>query len=331
MSNIWTMVIASLLGLLGAPVLLSYVAEALRRAPAAPTRLSWAPDIPIRYVKVNGIDVRYVEVGIGPRLVLLHTIRTQLDIFQKVIPELSKHFKIYALDYPGHGFSDIPAVEYSPEFFTNIVAGFLERLEIKDAIVAGESIGGSIPLRLAARHDPRVKQVIAINPYDYDAGRGVKRSSAIANLLFSLNNAPILGPTFWRLRQYPIFKNIMEGGVVHKDALPPALLREMYEVGNRPHHYRALMSLVRHWAGWERGRADYARIAVPVLLVYGEYDWSRPDERETNQRVIPGAKMTIVGDAGHFLSLDAPEAIVEIIRNFTLAKRENRKSSGVGP
>jgi pimeloyl-ACP methyl ester carboxylesterase len=317
MSTDWTMVIGSVLTLFAAPVLVSYLVEALRATPAVPPRLSWAPEIPIRYVKVDGINLRYVDVGNGPPLVLLHTIRTQLDMFQKVIPELSRHFRVYALDYPGHGFSDIPAVEYTPEFFTDIVAGFLEELGIKGATVAGESIGGSIALRLATRHNPRVKEVVAINAYDYDAGRGAKRSSWLANVLFTLNNVPILGPTFWRLRLYPIFKKIMEGGIVHKDALSPALLREMYEVGNRPHHYRALMSLVRHWAGWDRSRVDYAKIAVPVVLVYGEYDWSRPEEREVNRLAIPGAQVTVVKDAGHFLSLDAPEAVIQPILRFS--------------
>jgi pimeloyl-ACP methyl ester carboxylesterase len=313
----WT--IGSLLILSLGPVVVSHIVEALRRAPAAPTRLSWAPEIPIRYVKVDGINLRYVEVGQGPPLVLLHTIRTQLDMFQKVIPELARHFRVYALDYPGHGYSDIPAVNYSPEFFTMVVAGFLEDLKIEGAIVGGESIGGSIPLRLASQHNGRVKQVIAINPYDYDGGRGVRRSSGVANLVFLLSNVPVIGGMVMRLRQYGVFKKIMEGGVVHKDALPPALLREMYEVGNRPHHYRALMSLVRHWAAWEDARADYAKIAVPVLLIYGEYDWSRPEEREANQRAIPGAAMTIVKDGGHFLSLDAPEAVIQLILRFSRA------------
>jgi len=317
MGSGWT--IGSLLVLLIGPVLVSYLVEAFRRVPTPPTRLSWAPDIPIRYVKVNGIKLRYMDVGNGPPLVLLHTIRTQLDIFQKVIPGLSGHFRVCALDYPGHGFSDIPAVEYTPEFFTNVVAGFLEQAKIENAIVAGESIGGSIPLRLASQHNPRVKKVIAINPYDYDGGRGIRRSSRIANLLFFLNNVPILGSTFWRLRQYPIFKKIIEGGVVHKDALPPALLREMSEVGNRARHYRALMSLVANWAGWEDARADYGKITVPVLLIYGEHDWSRPEERAANQRAIPGAAMTIVKDGGHFLSLDAPEAVIQLIRRFSRA------------
>lgn len=321
MGSGWT-VSGSLIGFFAVPVVVSYVVEAMRSAPATPTRLSWAPEVPIKYVKINGINLRYVDVGEGPPLVLLHTLRTQLDMFQKVIPELSKYFRVYALDYPGHGFSDIPTVEYTPEFFTDVVARFLEQLNIQDAIVAGESIGGSISLVLAARRNPRVKQVIAINAYDYDAGRGIMRGSPVAKLLFSLNNVPILGSTFWRLRQYPVFKLIMEGGVVQNDALPSALLREMHEVGNRPHHYRAFMSLVRHFVGWEDARANYAKIAVPVLLVYGEGDWSRPDEREANHRAIPGAQMTIVKDASHFLSLDAPDALIQHILNFSHARQE---------
>ena len=84
------MVIVSLVSLLllVVPVGLSYVVEELRSAPAAPEQLSWAPEIPIRYVKVNDINLRYVKVGQGPPLVLLHTLRTQLDMFQKVIPAL---------------------------------------------------------------------------------------------------------------------------------------------------------------------------------------------------------------------------------------------------
>jgi pimeloyl-ACP methyl ester carboxylesterase len=313
-------VIVSLVSLLVGPVLVSYLVEAFRSAPVPPNRLGWATEIPIRYVNVDGMNLRYIKVGQGPPLVLLHTLRTQLDMFQKVVPTLSQHFEVYALDYPGHGFSDIPNVEYTPELFIKSVAGFLEQVNVENATVTGESIGGSIALALAARHNPRVQRVIAVNPYDYDQGRGLRRSSAIANVLFGLNNVPLIGSTVTRLRQYPVFRKVMEGGVDRKDALPPALLREMYEVGNRPHHYQAFMSLVTHWGEWEKARAEYNQIAVPVLLVYGDHDWSRPEEQETNQRAIPGTQMTIVKDAGHFLCLDAPEELTQIILNFAQPK-----------
>jgi len=71
------------------------------------------------------------------------------------------------------------------------------------------------------------------------------------------------------------------------------------------------MSLVAHWADWEKVRAEYPKIDVPVLLVYGDYDWSHPEEREGNHRTIPGSQMKIVSAAGHFLSLDAPERLIQ--------------------
>lgn len=310
-----TIVIIAIAALI-APVPVSYVVEALRRAPATPEQLSWAPDVPIRYVDVNGTRLRYIVTGQGRPLVLLHTLRTQLDMFQKIVPELARHFRVYAVDYPGHGFSDIPKTEYGRETFVSAVTGFLAKLDIEGAVVAGESIGGTIALLLAARHDPRVERVVAVNPYDYDKGRGLLRSSALANLLFGINDVPVLGATFTRLRQFPIVKKVFEGGVVREDALPPDLVREMYAVGNRPGHYQAFMSLISHWPEWEAARSEYAAIDAPVLLLYGDHDWSRPDEREADLRAIPGAEMTTIHDASHFLSLDAPDELVSAILEF---------------
>lgn len=298
------------IGLLAALVLISYLVEALRAEPEPPQRLAWAPDIPVRYVEVGGSRIRYITAGEGPPLVLLHTLRTQLDMFQRVVPELSRRWRVYALDYPGHGYSDIPRVDYTVEVFVGAVAGFLERLDIKDTVIVGESIGGTIGLLLAARGNPRVRRVIAINPYDYDAGRGLRRSGLLANIILGLNDVPVLGATVVRLRQFPIEKRIFQGGVKRKQSLPPALLKEMYRVGGRRGHYRAFMSLVHHWPGWEKARAEYGKIGRPVLLLYGDSDWSRPEEREATARAIPGAQMRTVKDAGHFLALEAPEELL---------------------
>ncbi len=300
-------------GALAGLVLVSYLVEALRLPPAPPERLPWAPEIPIRYLDVDGTRLRYIVTGEGPALVLLHTLRTQLDMFQKVIPELARRFRVYAVDYPGHGHSDIPRAEYSPDFFVRHVAGFLDRLELTGVTLAGESIGGSIALLLAARQHPRVRQVVAINPYDYDAGRGLRRASPVANLVLGLGPVPLLGPTVMRLRQPPIEKLIFQGGVHRRGSLSPALLRELYRVGNRRGHYRAFLSLIRNWPGWERARSEYGRIVCPVLLVYGEFDWSRGEEREANRRAIPGVSFQVIPNAGHFLSLDAPDEVVQAV------------------
>jgi pimeloyl-ACP methyl ester carboxylesterase len=87
----------------------------------------------------------------------------------------------------------------------------------------------------------------------------------------------------------------------------------MYLVGNRRGHNRAFMSLVRNWESWEAGRAEYGSINRPTLLLYGDHDWSRDDERLADARAIPGAELRVVKDAGHFLSLDAPDETVAAI------------------
>ena len=122
--------------------LLSHIVEALRPVPRAPKTLRWAPSIPIEYVDVSSCRLRYIRAGQGPNLVLLHSIRTQLDLFEKVVPELAKHFTVYALDYPGHGYSDIPQTRYNADFFADAVEGFLKALNLRDVTLSGFPLVG---------------------------------------------------------------------------------------------------------------------------------------------------------------------------------------------
>ena len=299
-----------------AVMIVSFVIEAMRPIPATPERLSWAPDIPIQYVTVNGIRLRYIHAGEGPTLVLLHTLRTQLDLFEKVVPEVAKHFTVYAVDYPGHGYSDIPSAPYDATFFADVVEGFLDALDLRDATLAGVSIGGSISLMLAARNHRRIVRVVAINPYDYAKGRGMARSSFLARLFVALAGLPILGETVMRMRHFFVMKSILDGGVADPDHIPPELLMEMYLAGNRRGHYRAFLSLLRNAESWETARKAYSNIKIPVLLLWGDRDWSRPDERERDRQIVPGAEMATVENGGHFLPLDRPDAVIESLLTF---------------
>jgi len=302
--------------LLFGTVLVSLIIEALRPAPPIPLALAWAGEIPIQYAVIKGHRLRYIKAGHGPNLVLLHTLRTQLDIFQKVIPTLAQRFTVYALDYPGHGYSDIPKVDYEPKLFVDAVAGFLDELEIREATLAGISIGGTIALLLAAPPDPRVKKVVAINPYDYGRGGGLRRSSPVANLIFGLGRVPVLGDTVMRFRNRMVERPIFEGGVAEPDAIPAQLMEELYLVGTRRGHYQAFLSLLRNAHKWDEAHARYPDIRTPVLLVYGERDWSKPNERESTVQHIPGARMQTVAGGSHFLSLDRPREVEEAIIEF---------------
>jgi pimeloyl-ACP methyl ester carboxylesterase len=189
-------------------------------------------------------------------------------------------------------------------------------LDLHDVTLAGVSIGASIALILAARNNPRVSRVLAINPYDYAKGRGMARSSFLARLFVALADVPILGDTVMRLRQLLIMQSVFNGGVADPQRIPPELLKEMYLVGNRKGHYRAFLNLLRNAETWETATKTYSNIRIPVLLLWGDRDWSRRDEREHDRQIVPGAKMATVENGGHFLPLDRPDAVIEHLLAF---------------
>jgi pimeloyl-ACP methyl ester carboxylesterase len=298
------------------PWLFSHVLELLRPRPKTPASLRWDAGIPINYVKINGVRLRYIKVGSGPAVVLLHTLRTQLDLFETIIPELSKHCTVYALDYPGHGYSDIPRARYDASYFVAAVEGFLDALDLRDATLAGVSIGGVIPLIIAAKGNARVARVVSVNPYDYAKGRGLARSSMFGWLTTYAALVPVLGEIWMRLRSFMVTRSILSGGVARSGSISPALMREMHSVGNRPRHYRAFLALLRNGKSWELAREQYNRIKVPVLLVYGDKDWSRRTERERTRAAIPNVVMKTIKDGGHFLPLDRPRELLDLLVDF---------------
>src|SRR5262245_16081553 len=265
-------------------------------------------------LRLGGRDVRYVRGGTGPTVVLLHTLRTQLEYFLPLIRALGPGLDIVAPDLPGHGRSSAPDVDYSAAYFTDTIADFLDACDLRQVIIVGESIGGSIALALSARKNPRVHRVISINPYDYGRWGGIRRSSALANVLFTAMLLPAVGPIVLGVGTKGILRRVMEGGVHDPRNLPPDLVDELWACGLLEGHERAFLSLCRQWKTWITARAAYSAIEMPVTLIYGEHDWSRAEDRQANIRVLRNARSVWLKNCGHFASLEQPQRIARVIR-----------------
>jgi pimeloyl-ACP methyl ester carboxylesterase len=200
--------------------------------------------------------------------------------------------------------------------FVKAVEGFLDKLDLNDVTLAGISIGGVIPLTIAAKQNPRVTKVIAVNPYDYGGGTGLARANIFAWLTVNVGKVPVLGEAFMRLRNADVEARILRGGVANPSAITPGFADQANASGRRPEHYQAFLNLLRHAHLWDAARERYGDIKVPVLVVYGERDWSRPDERRRTVAAIPNAKMETIPAGGHFLSLDQPKRLADLIASF---------------
>jgi pimeloyl-ACP methyl ester carboxylesterase len=178
-------------------------------------------------VNILGGELCYVRTGRGPTVVLLHTLRTQLEYFIPLMRELDPELEILAPDLPGHGRSSAPKVEYTAAYFTDAVEQLLDRLDLWHVLLVGESIGASIGLALATRRNNRLGGLIAINPYDYGRGGGIRRSSRFANGLFAAMTSPVIGSIVVRTTTKGILRRVMRGGLYDPANLPSELIDEM--------------------------------------------------------------------------------------------------------
>ncbi len=243
---------------------------------------------------------------------LLHSIRTQLDLFQRVIPKLTDHFTVYAFDYPGFGWSEIvPSADYREPAMREHIVNFIERLDLRDVTLAGESLGATLALTTAAVLGDRVKQVVAFNAYDYLPG--VERANLLASVIIKNVRAPLIGPIFAAMESRASLAGILKGGFRDPRSLPPDFIDELVKGGRRPGYSTVARGVYKGLPSYVAARSYYGRIDVPVTLVYGDHDWSRPAEREANRAWIKRAKMIVLKDTGHIASLECPEEFVRIL------------------
>ena len=98
---------------------------------------------------VNGIKIYYEEQGTGEPLILINGLAFPMDLWFAQIRELSKDFRVIALDNRGIGRSDHPDEEYSIAMMASDAVGLLQSLGIAKAHVVGLSMGGFIAQEIA--------------------------------------------------------------------------------------------------------------------------------------------------------------------------------------
>ena len=276
---------------------------------------SWCKRGELSHVVLGGgARVRYLRVGSGPPLLLMHTVRTQLDHFQFVIPQIADAFTVYALDFPGMGWSDIvPDASYEEPALRAAVVRLVEDLDLSGLTLAGESMGATLALTASVDVGERVRRVVAFNTYDF-AG-GLKRASLFARVVVGSIEAPVVGPMVARLENRSILKGVLRGGLRDPRNFPDHYLDELRRVGRRPGYPAVARAVYLNLGGLIAARARYARVDTPVTLVYGDQDWSRPSDRQANIGSVPGANDIVLRDTGHFTALEAPDDVARILRD----------------
>jgi pimeloyl-ACP methyl ester carboxylesterase len=259
----------------------------------------------------DGSRLRYFTTGTGPPLVLLHTVRTQLDYFQRVVPALWDQFTVYTLDLPGMGWSDIvPRARYDEPELRSAVVEFIRTLDLHEVTLAGESMGAALALLASIDLTDNVSKVIAFNPYDYQSG--FERGNWFARLIGMSTRLPGSGPIVARMESRIALRGVLRGGLADHSALPEDFLGELRRSGRRRGYPTVSRAIMRSLNGFINARSRYARVSAPVTLVYSEHDWSRVAEREAVAKQLNVETVTVPG-VGHFSALERPTEMTRVI------------------
>jgi pimeloyl-ACP methyl ester carboxylesterase len=275
---------------------------------------TWSSSGQIEYATLaDGTRLRYLKAGSGPTaLILSHTVRTQLDHFQLVIPKIEHAFTVYAIDLPGMGWSDItPGARYTEPALRGALIEFVMTLDLTDVILAGESMGATVSLTASVELEDRVRRVVAFNTYDYP--QGVARANRVAAIYIGGARLPAIGPVVTAMENKPVLGVVLRGGLVDGSKLPGHYLAELRRVGRRHGYGRVAREIYGNVDSMVGARELYPRVSAPVTLIYGDHDWSRRPERAANLALFPGAESISLAHTGHFAALEQPARVAEIL------------------
>jgi pimeloyl-ACP methyl ester carboxylesterase len=110
-------------------------------------------------VRVNGVELNYVEAGTGDPLLLIMGFGGDHLAWAFQVPAFSEKYRVISFDNRGVGQSSVPDIPYSTRMMADDAVGLLDALRIERAHVLGVSMGGMIAQELALNHPRRVRSV----------------------------------------------------------------------------------------------------------------------------------------------------------------------------
>jgi pimeloyl-ACP methyl ester carboxylesterase len=274
-----------------------------------------------RFVKVDGLDIRYLEEGSGVPAILLHgsSLGSSADVFRRNLHALGRHgIRAIAVDLPGFGKSDA-ADGSSAAAGKTFVLRFMDAIGLERAALIGHSSAGSAVVSMALAHPQRISHVIILGtgsllpPLETAAGKvGGRGEAAQARLEERMvRQEPTLDDT----------RALLEANLFHHDLITPEelALRHQNSVGRCFEQF-----VLRHAQAQEGGGPPRAgegtgggavplwqrltELEMPLLMIYGREDRARAAERATllHER-YPQLDLHFAEGCKHMVPWDAAE------------------------
>ena len=270
--------------------------------------------------EVAGLKVFYREAGDSskPTLLLLHGFPTSSFQFHDLMPRLADRFHVIAPDYPGMGFSEVPAPAVARPTFddvTRLIDAFVEHYAPGPLLMYLHDIGGPIGMRIAMSRPDRIAGLIFQNFTMTVDGWNADRLK-----LYERLGGPETPETLAQAEQFATVERSMflhKTGARQPEVLNPdnwAMDAYAFSIpASRTFMARLFLNLttnIQHYLEW----TAYLKERQPkTLIVWGRNDpIILPPAAEFVKAVVPAADLRYF-DGGHFVLDEHVDAIAEAI------------------
>ncbi len=272
----------------------------------------------VHHVVLHGHRVTYRTAGSGPVVLLVHGIAGTSEQWADVAPMLAEEFTVVAPDLLGHGQSAKPQGDYSLGAYAVSLRDLLVVLGHRRATVVGHSLGGGIAMQFAYEYPVFAERLVVVS--SGGLGREVHPLLRAATLpgaelvLPWLAHRRLLGAG-GAVGHFLARLGFHAGPDIAEMARGYASLADAEARSAFIHTVRAVID----YAGQRVSAADrlYLTSLLPALIVWGRRDPLIPAAHgELAHAQMPGSRLEIFEDAGHFPHLDDPIRFAAVLRDF---------------
>jgi len=274
-----------------------------------------------RCVELGGVNWRYLTAGSGPPLLLIHGFMGYSYSWRSNIAALAQHFKVWALDLPGCGFSQRShSDECTLTGDAERVLDFMAHFGIEDADIVGSSRGGGLTMVLAAiaaRRDQlhRIRRLVLVSPINPWSSHGKVLTRLLATTLGGLYVVHV------QPRIRVISRRYFTALYGDPKRIAPGAF-DAYAAGlETPGSFEHLVRILRSW------HDDLAAVAaalheisgLPTLLLWGSRDRAvYPSSIHQLQRHLKNSALVMFQGAGHMPYEEVPEEFNRVLCDFLL-------------
>lgn len=241
------------------------------------------------YVEVGGLKIHYMVEGSGSAVILVHGNGLSAGQWKLNISPLAKYYKVYAPDLPGFGLSDKPDLDYGVDYYVGFLKEFMDSIGVHKASLVGNSMGGAVVAKFAARCPDRVAGIVLSDPTGF-VPESLSRNKELYNAFLGL-----------MIRSRRLYCRPM----LHNSA-NMRLLEDTQLVTDSKESRDAFVKnckSILHYDGSYAG--TLMAISAPALIIWGEDDLLLPaEDAEKYRGLIAGSTVKLIERSGHMPNVE---------------------------